>query len=122
MGVAQAGARAFQLFEALNMTTTVRMTRDHRPIVHDARFPIGGRDDGPLEARSALTDHLRKSMGSENYAKACLLLDYFTSALQGPNGGEGELDASAMDSRLRDGPSELAKMFPDAANPRCNYR
>ena len=97
------------------MTATVRMTRDHRPIVHDARFPIGGRDDGPLEARSALTDHLRKSMGSENYQKAILLLDYALGV------GEG---GAAMDARVLDPrPSELAKMFGDVPNPSAqNYR
>lgn len=106
------------------MTTTVRMKRDPRLIVHNSQFPIGGRDDGPLDARAALTDHLRKSMGSENYAKACLLLDYFERALLGPDAGEGEGKSSAMDGRVFDPrPSDLAKMFGDVPNPSArNFR
>jgi hypothetical protein len=40
------------------------------------------------------------------------------------SGGEGEGDRSAMDGRVLDhGPSELAKMFPDAPNPSArNFR
>ena len=57
-------------------------------------------------------------MGAENYSKACFLLDYFVSSLLGPDTGEGEGDPSAMDARLRDGPSEFATMFPNSPNPR----
>ena len=105
------------------------MTRDRRPIVHDeSSYPLGGsrdrrrggaRDDGPLEARAALTDHARRSMGADAFAKWCCLLDYYDSALLGPNLGEGEGESAAMDSRVLDHrPGELAKMFPTSSNPK----
>lgn len=104
------------------------MNRDHRPIIHDSSYPLGGsrdrrrggaRDDGPREARAALQDHMRRSMGADDYAKSCVLLDYLVNALLGPDadGGEGEL--AAMDGRVLDHrPGELVWMFPDAPNPK----
>jgi hypothetical protein len=105
------------------------MNRDRRPIIHDSSsYPLAGsrdrrrggaRDDGPTDARSALQDHMQKSMGDEAYTKACILLGYFERALLGPDAGEGEGEPAAMDSRVLDhGPSKLVRMFPDAPNPR----
>ena len=102
------------------------MSRDRRPIIHDSSYPLGGsrdrrrggaRDDGSLEARAALMDHARRSMGADAFAKWCCLLDYYDSALLGPNLGEGEGESAAMDGRVLDQrPGELAKMFPTLSN------
>lgn len=97
--------------------TTLRQPIDRRRIVWDARPIARGRDDGPLEARAALTDHARRSMGADAFAKWLTLLDYYDRANTGL-GGESEGESSAMDSRVLDhGASSLAKMFPDAKAP-----
>jgi hypothetical protein len=107
------------------MPEEIEMTRS-RPIVHDSSYPLAGsrarrrlaRDDGPLEARSALQNHMQKSMGDDDYTKACILLGYFERALLGPDVGEGEGDPAAMDARFDSRPSVLAGMFSTSINPR----
>ena len=98
---------------------------NRRPIIYDSRFPIGGSrdrrrafDNDPTETRPALVDHLRRSMGADNFAKAIDLLNAWGDSLLGLGGeSEGEGESSAMDSRLDPRPGEFAKMFPDSRNP-----
>ena len=99
------------------------MTR--RPIVHDSRFPIAGgsrdrrraHDNDPSTERPKLIDHLRRSMGQQNFERACELLDAYIESWLNLGGAESETEGAAMDARLDPRPGELSKMFPDLKAP-----
>ena len=97
---------------------------NRRPIVHDSiSFPLAGSHDrrrtfdaDPTIARPALENHLRRSMGAQNFATAIDLLNDYADSLLGL-GAESEGEGEAMDSRFDPRPGDLAKMFPHAKAP-----
>ncbi len=52
----------------------------------------GARDADPVSPRAALQDHLRRSMGADNYKRACDLLNELLG------GGEDDMPASGRKS------------------------
>ena len=95
------------------------------PIVRDNAYPLGGSrdrrrafDNDPTITRPALVDHLRRSMGADNFTKAIELLDAWGNSLLGLGEG-GAHDARVLDHR----PGQLATLFADAPNPSArNFR
>ena len=96
---------------------------NRRPIVHDNAYPIGGSRDrrrtfdaDPTIARPALENHLRRSMGAQNFATAIDLLNDYADLLLGLGGeSEGEGASASMDARVRDqrGAASLSELFPE---------
>jgi hypothetical protein len=67
------------------------------------------RDANPIETRAVLKDHLRRSMGADNYARACALLDELVGA-----GGE---EQTSVGFRGAGDCSPRKRRFPDLKIP-----
>ncbi len=109
------------------------MKRDLRPIVHGRHSWRGARDNDPIEARAALEGHLRRSMGADNYAQACDLLNTYVNGLLGLGAGEDDTPSSLRPdaftekqrrvgftgdrSPSRGGESEFTRLFGDCPAP-----
>jgi hypothetical protein len=85
------------------------LTDDLRRKLANARPARLARDANPIETRAVLKDHLRRSMGADNYARACALLDELVGA-----GGE---EQTSVGFRGAGDCSPRKRRFPDLIVP-----